>query len=822
MSPKPQSSKHTPTAFLPLATAFESLSQRRVAGGIDAVAVQRALGLRSLFLADRLLVALGGRGRRFETAEEFVAVAQRLMSARPGDKLEFLFNLHDVNGDGCITRAELDCLMHIVLAENDLKLADDEADRLVDAVMQAGDLNGDGKITVGEFVTMMGAHPELQRRLTDYGVALLMPGKRARARGLPPGSVWGSRVRSVALLAAWATAWAVANVLLFSDALLRQRHAGASVFLQIARGAGACLNLNAALIVVPMLRHTLTWVRRSTWGRVIPVDDAVGAHSFLGEALVALSVAHAAAHALNAGAARLATFAPWAFVTASRANATGTALLVLVVLLWLFSRRFVRRSGRFELFHLTHLGYFAALPLLFLHGPRFWMWGTAPWLWYFFERAVRTRRRHAPARVLETTRMPSDVTRLVFERPARFRYAAGDYVFLRIPAVARTEWHPFTLTSAPEDPGRLTVHIRAVGNWTAAVVERIAAREQDGLDTYVHLDGPYGSATRDIFEAEHAVAIAGGIGVTPFASVLQSLLLGHGPGAPLRKLRFVWLARDQYSFEWFRELLAELERRDTAGLLDIHIYMTAGRADMAGGILDVAQHLLAAQRRADVVTGLRTHTTMGTPGLRIASSSPSTGRRPGAAQAARLLLRPDPRSGTRRRAELPPPRPAFSQRALLAARLDLADARAQLGEGAGAQLGVELGDDLDAQERDLVGEGRGRDAHVERRARHALGRRARAQELAHAARVTVKHAELERAPLTAEARQHLTHEVARRLGRTEVLAVLGPPRLPRLVVLPLGRCRLRLQAPLSIPTGAAARGTKTQACAMLAPCRAKP
>jgi len=125
MSPKPPSNKHIPTAFLPLATAFESLSQRRIAGGIDAVAVQRALGLRSLFLADRLLAALGGGHRRFETAEEFVAVAQRLMSARPGDKLEFLFKLHDVNGDGCITRPELDCLMHIVLAENDLKLPPD-------------------------------------------------------------------------------------------------------------------------------------------------------------------------------------------------------------------------------------------------------------------------------------------------------------------------------------------------------------------------------------------------------------------------------------------------------------------------------------------------------------------------------------------------------------------------------------------------------------------------------------------------------------------------------------------------------------------------
>jgi ferredoxin-NADP reductase/Ca2+-binding EF-hand superfamily protein len=613
MSPKSPSSKHIPTAYLPLATAFESLSQRRAAGGIDALTVQRALGLRSLFLADRLLAALGGHDRRFETAEEFVSVAQRLMSGPPGKKLEFLFRLHDVDADGCITRAELDCLMHIALAENDLKLGPEEADRLVDAVMRAGDLDGDGKITAYEFVTMMAGEPELQRRLTEYGVALLMPGRRARARATPPGSVWGGRVRGAALLAAWVVAWAAVNAALFAEAFVRYRQAGASAFIQVARGAGACLNFDCAFLVVPMLRHTLTWVRRAPLGRIAPVDDAVALHRLVGESVLALALVHAGAHALNGGAGRLATFAPWAFVTATRANATGAALLALLAILWLFSRKFVRRSGRFELFHVTHLLYFPALPLLFVHGPRFWMWGAVPWLWYVLERGVRVRRRRAPSRILEVTPMASGVTRLVFERPRGWRYAAGDYVFLRIPAVARTEWHPFTLTSAPEDPERLTVHLRAVGNWTSAVGERLAERDRRGEDTYVHVDGPYGSATRDIFEAPHAVAIAGGIGVTPFASILQSLLVGRGPDAPLRKLRFVWLARDQYSFEWFRELLAELEKRDEAGLLDVHIYMTAGRTDMAGGILDVAQHLLAAQREGDVLTGLRTRTSMGTP-----------------------------------------------------------------------------------------------------------------------------------------------------------------------------------------------------------------
>lgn len=41
------------------------------------------------------------------------------------------------------------------------------------------------------------------------------------------------------------------------------------------------------------------------------------------------------------------------------------------------------------------------------------------------------------------------------------------------------------------------------------------------------IDGPYGTPSSDIFNAEHAVLIAPGIGVTPFASILQSIMIRY-------------------------------------------------------------------------------------------------------------------------------------------------------------------------------------------------------------------------------------------------------------------------------------------------------
>jgi len=41
----------------------------------------------------------------------------------------------------------------------------------------------------------------------------------------------------------------------------------------------------------------------------------------------------------------------------------------------------------------------------------------------------------------------------------------------------------------------------------------------------IYIDGPYGTPSTRIFQAEHAVLIGAGIGVTPFASILQSIMM---------------------------------------------------------------------------------------------------------------------------------------------------------------------------------------------------------------------------------------------------------------------------------------------------------
>jgi NADPH oxidase len=154
------------------------------------------------------------------------------------------------------------------------------------------------------------------------------------------------------------------------------------------------------------------------------------------------------------------------------------------------------------------------------------------------------------------------------------------------------QYHPFTLTSAPEED-YISVHIRMVGNFTKAFgkalgcdIDKKGGRSEKGASKditnelalrkilpRVYIDGPFGSASEDVFKFEIAVLVGAGIGVTPFASILKSIWyrMNYPQGRTrLRKVYFFWICRDFGSFEWFRSLLLAIEAQDLDDHIEIH------------------------------------------------------------------------------------------------------------------------------------------------------------------------------------------------------------------------------------------------------------
>lgn len=59
---------------------------------------------------------------------------------------------------------------------------------------------------------------------------------------------------------------------------------------------------------------------------------------------------------------------------------------------------------------------------------------------------------------------------------------------------------------------------------------------------FLQIDGPFGSASEDVFQAPVAVLIGAGIGVTPFASILKHIWYRarkDNPSSPPLRLRKV-------------------------------------------------------------------------------------------------------------------------------------------------------------------------------------------------------------------------------------------------------------------------------------------
>lgn len=585
---------------------------------LDAAELQRSLEIKDPFLAERMLAVFDQNGDGVITRAEFLDRVRRLVFGSTSDKLRFAFRIHDLDGDNVITRPELLRMITLCMAEEKTLLSPRAAESMTDLLLKAADKNRDGRLSYKEFEAVVGRYPKVLDLITRSEASWLTPNEDLLERfSAPPPNkkrlkrALQNRWLPVAIL----TLWLLANVALFVSAVLRYRDAGANGFVMLARGAGATLNFNGALILIPVMRRLLTRLRRTPGLRKLPVDDAIAFHRLVGISMFVLALVHSAAHLGNYVKAGSGVVSG---VFGTPAGLSGFSLLLVFSVMWWCSRPAVRRSGRFELFYFSHLLYVAWFALLLSHGPVFYLWAGVPLLGFAVEQVLRASTRTRKTEILGAAPLRSGVTRLEIARPEGFQHRAGDYLFVRIPALARREWHPFTISSAPERE-RLSLHVRSLGNFTGALRELAEKRSAEGkaepLEAY--LDGPYGTASAHIFEARNAVMIGAGIGVTPFASVLESIVLRANEGkTDLKKVHFFWINRDAYSFEWFAALLLRLEEIDKGHLVDIHMCMTDGRGHVTSTALNLAREISHELGNPDIITGLRSKTKLGRPDWR--------------------------------------------------------------------------------------------------------------------------------------------------------------------------------------------------------------
>jgi len=821
------------------------------------------------------------------TLGKFIETVAQFSIIDDDTKIEFLFNIYDINEDGHLEELNFKEVIKACMRENGMEFDEDELSNLASALYQDGVKEGQESMSLDDF------KEQLQRHGLVDGLGIMI--NKWLVPPAPPRkkTFWESvsdklpqRYMSKEYWSNNKSLHSAIFVILLINAILFIHRAyyfkdfsmlngtTPNPFYLLSRACGRVLLFNTVLVLSLVLRNTITILRRFGLATILPLDHNIYLHKLVGFLIFFQSLLHTACHLCNfainvqpnpvkfvqltykywteyygegeilsmyrvppgctlespdtanasycpsgsfdvpdgvnpdfiyndgnflcqacSGDARPWSYSEWIFtmkphifgMMGGEANPSGVALMTIMAIMFVCSLPFVRRRGHFETFYYTHMLYWGYFILLLFHAPEFWKWICIIGLIWIVEIAYRILNYlfgHGKSVIKTGVLLPSRVTQLVIERPQGFNFSPGDWVFVKIPAVASSEWHPFTISSAPEVSSHFTLHIRGVGQWTNSLFrmfekeyerqklgehrevsafdriqgtvrkkyqsmrtivkdtvvgaidmdedqaafmrnlqaktleerskERMHKRQEklrrlssgdeneeimrrtfskgrylsmkapkiikydsqeslssnktddstdSGFQVVVHddtksapkkigqqtrlekpleifIDGPFGSPSSNIYRAEHAVLIGTGIGITPFASILQSIMHRYWeikqscPNCSyrwtndieasmfkLKKVDFFWINRDQKSFEWFVDLLSqlEIEQKENGGamsrFLDMHMYVTSALqpTDMKAVALQLALDILYNKEERDLVTGLKSRTNAGRP-----------------------------------------------------------------------------------------------------------------------------------------------------------------------------------------------------------------
>ncbi|KAJ4951364.1 hypothetical protein NE237_028196 [Protea cynaroides] len=502
-------------------------------------------------------------------------------------RLQIFFDMVDKNEDGRIGEEEVKEIIELSASANKLTRLKEQAEEYAALIMEELDPERLGYIELWQLETLLlqkDTYLNYSQALsyTSQALSQNLQGLRKKSRM----ERWSTKVgyfmeenwKRIWLFLLWIGVMAG----LFAYKWIQYRNKAAfqvmGYCLLVAKGGAETIKLNMALILFPVCRNTITWLRSTKLSLIFPFDDNINFHKAIAAAIVVGIILHAGDH-LACDFPRLLNATPEAYnmylaadfgsprptysqIMSQITSLTGVLIVILMAISMTLATSWFRRSTLpepinkltgFNAFWYSHHLFIIVYALFIVHGyylylvkiwwqKTTWMYIAIPVLLYAAERILRFfRSGFYTVRLLKVALYPGKVLTLQMTKPPQFRYKSGQYMFVQCPAVSPFEWHPFSITSAPGND-YLSVHIRQLGDWTnelRRVFEKVceapaAASGKSGLlradETTTKrlpkllIDGPYGAPAQDYKKYDVLLLVGQGIGATPFISILKDLL----------------------------------------------------------------------------------------------------------------------------------------------------------------------------------------------------------------------------------------------------------------------------------------------------------
>jgi len=262
---------------------------------------------------------------------------RRITRGTTREKLRFLFKVYDIGSDGLLSFTELREVIRCCMQENGLSFPEEVINKMTQVLM-ADAVDGGSRsqseastssdrtdadvtemgpsdhigLSFDQFMHLFDKSPGLMENVARSVDHLLLP---------PPSSSKPVREDPFRRLR-WAYVWRnlstyfffmtflVICVLLTCQRFWQYRPKergeekltdGETIFVQVARSGGICLNFTTSLILLFVLRRCITFLRSHGFSSFLPLDQNIYFHKVVGYCILAFSLIHILAHGLNYG-----------------------------------------------------------------------------------------------------------------------------------------------------------------------------------------------------------------------------------------------------------------------------------------------------------------------------------------------------------------------------------------------------------------------------------------------------------------------------------------------------------------------------------------
>ncbi|KAL6654762.1 hypothetical protein ACP70R_008227 [Stipagrostis hirtigluma subsp. patula] len=501
-------------------------------------------------------------------------------------RLQTFFDMVDKNSDGRITEEEITEIIKLSASANKLSKIKEQAEEYARLIMEELDPSKLGFIELYDLEELLlPDHSQSVRIGTTTNLSQTLSQTTAEPNPLRR---WYRRAqyflednwRRVWVLLLWLAACAALFTWKFLQYRRRYVFEVMGYCVCVAKGGAETLKFNMALILLPICRNTITWLRsRSAVARFVPFDDNLNFHMVIAAGIAVGAGLHVISHLtcdfprlLHASDAEYAPLAQyfgtprpdnyWWFVKGTE-GWTGIVMVVLMAVAFTLATPWFRRGTLrlpeplkrltgFKAFWYSHHLFVVVYALLIVHGQFLylttewykkstWMYLAVPMVLYACERLTRAlRSRVRRVEILKVAMYPGNVLSLHFSKPQGFRCKSGQYIFVNCATVSPFQWRPFSITSAPQD-NYVSVHIRTSRSGWTGKLKNAFSKAMKGKSEFdraeydsvgatipsfpeVLIDGPYGAPSQDYQQYDVVLLVGLGIGATPMISIIKDIV----------------------------------------------------------------------------------------------------------------------------------------------------------------------------------------------------------------------------------------------------------------------------------------------------------